>query len=350
MHRRKAGRSAGVHLDHGRAHYGVDFVVALLGRMSQLGLDELQLHVSENEGFRIASRRRPEIVSDEHLTAGDIARIREVAWAAGIAIVPSFDVPGHAAHLLRAHPELALPDGHGGTVPHAIDLDDLRAQALVADIHADLAELFPDSAEWHIGFDEIVPVDAPHRGAELAARARREIAPGADEHDLVTRWANRLIGDLAGRGIRARVWNDAFFRARHVTLDPRAVVTWWTNWHADMAPLTAAVEAGHDLVNCNDSLLYYVLGEAAGYRYPEAARIREAGWHPGVFPSLPGGVPQRLAEDHPQIAGSLFCIWSDRPDAQTPDEVLAGIDDALTEYAARATARPIRADAASARH
>lgn len=344
-----AARSAGVHLDHGRKHYGAGFVVALLHRMARLGLNELQLHVSENEGYRIASARRPEVVSDQHLTPADIARIREAAAGHGIAIVPSLDIPGHAGHLLAAHPELALPDGRGGTVPNALDLDAEATRAFVVDLHDDLAELFPEATTWHIGFDEIIPVGTPERGAELAARARARIAPDADEHDLVTRWANTAIRDLASRGIRARVWNDAFFRARRERLDPRAVITWWTNWHRDMAPLRAAIEEGHEVIDANDSLFYYVLGEAAGYRYPTAERIRDAGWTPGLFPSLPDGIEQRLPDDHPQLAGALFSIWSDRPDAQTPDEVLAGIDAPLAEFAARAGVSPTAPDLRFAR-
>lgn len=334
---RPAHRSAGVHLDHARRHYGGDWIVSLLERMAQLGLDELQLHVSENEGFRIPSRRRPELVSDAHLSSAEVAVVRDAAARLGIAIVPSFDVPGHARHILRAHPELALADGRGGVVPDALDLGDPGARALVADVHADIAEMFPDARAWHIGFDEIIPAGEPELGAGLAARARAAFGAGADADDLTAHHANELIADLAARGVRARVWNDALFRSRVVPLDRRAVVTWWTNWHGDMAPLRVAHAAGHDLINCHDALLYYVLGEAAGYRYPTAERIREAGWTPGRFPRLPGGVEQRLSDDDPQLAGSLFCIWSDRPEAQTPEEVLAGVDAPLAEFAARAT-------------
>lgn len=76
-------------------------------------------------------------------------------------------------------------------------------------------------------------------------------------------------------------------RAHVVPLDPDVILTWWTNWHVQMRPLASALEADYRVVNFNDSLLYYVLGENAGYRYPTAERLAAAGWHPGLFPQLP---------------------------------------------------------------
>ncbi|QRV02808.1 hypothetical protein JTE88_03515 [Arcanobacterium phocisimile] len=92
---------------------------------------------------------------------------------------------------------------------------------------------------------------------------------------------------MKSRGFIPRVWNDGMLRAHVVPLDPDVILTWWTNWHVQMRPLASALEADYRVVNFNDSLLYYVLGENAGYRYPTAERLAAAGWHPGLFPQLP---------------------------------------------------------------
>ena len=146
-----------------------------------------------------------------------------------------------------------------------------------------------------------------------------------------------MAAHLRDRGFTTRVWNDGMLRSTRVRLDPRVELTWWTNWHAQMRPLQEAVEAGHGIVNVNDGMLYHVLGENAGYRYPTAQRLWDADWHAGLFPALPGGVRQEITRPYPALLrGSSFAIWSDVPDAQTPAEVAAGVRAPLRAMAERA--------------
>nr|WP_091739215.1 hypothetical protein [Microbacterium azadirachtae] len=120
------------------------------------------------------------------------------------------------------------------------------------------------------------------------------------------------------------------------------VLTWWTNWNAGMRPVADALAAGHRVVNVNDALFYYVLGENAGYRHPTAARIWAADWHPGLFPARwgsggQGTVRQELVRPYPALLlGVSFAVWSDRPEAQTPAEVAEGIRAPLRAMAERA--------------
>ncbi len=329
-------RETGLHLDIGRKSLPASWIVDLLHHMAGLGLTTLQLHVSENLGYRLPSKRRPEIVSGEHLTAGDLRDIGQTADGLGLRLVPSLDLPGHFAHILERYPALRLDDGHGGVVPAALDLENADARELVADLLDDVGEHFADSDEWHLGFDEIVPMDEPHRGDGLAARARARLGPEATSHDLVTLHANELTETLARRGVGVRLWNDALLRSRLIELDPRVTLAWWTNWHRDMVPLATAVERGHRVLNFNDGLLYLVLGEASGYRYPTAERIDAAGWHPGLFSRLADDSEQELDPTHPRLGGAYFSVWCDVPDALDPDGLMARLREPLAAFARRA--------------
>ena len=153
---------------------------------------------------------------------------------------------------------------------------------------------------------------------------------------------NRIAAHLRERGFEARAWNDGLLRSAGERLDPGVVLTWWTNWNAGMRPVAEAVAAGHRLVNVNDALFYYVLGENAGYRYPTAARIWDADWHPGLFPARwgeagQGTVRQELTRPYPDLLlGVSFAVWSDLPEAQTVAEVADGIRGPLRAMAERA--------------
>ncbi|MGN8025393.1 family 20 glycosylhydrolase [Microbacterium sp. 22242] len=332
----------GLHLDAARKHYPAEWIRAQLHAAADVGVNVFQWHFSENEGFRLESEVFPEIVSDERISRAEAALIVATARDLHIDLVPSLDMPGHLRHALGARPELRLPVSPGLATDHALDItreDPIRFALALVD---DMIPVFPHSTRWNLGGDEFVDFDRIDAFPALAAAAAERYGAEGTGFDLLTAFVNRVAAHLRARGFEARAWNDGLLRSMHERLDPEVVLTWWTNWNAAMRPVAEAVAAGHRLVNVNDALFYYVLGENAGYRYPTAARIWDADWHPGLFPALwgPEGqstVRQELSRPYPALLlGACFAVWADRPEAQTPAEVAAGIRAPLRAMAERA--------------
>lgn len=326
----------GLHLDAARKHYPVEWMLRLLPALADVGINVLQWHFSENEGFRLESEAFPEIVSDEHITRADATRILAAARDLHIEVIPSLDMPGHLRHVLARHPDLRMPPD---LVTEDAALDITRAEAVdfAHRLIDDMAPVFAGCTRWHLGGDEFVDFTRIDDYPALADAARERYGDHANGFDLLTAFVNGIAAHVRRLGFEPRVWNDGMLRSSAVALDPRVVLTWWTNWNAQMRPLSDAVAAGHRLVNVNDGLFYYVLGEKAGYRYPTAERIWDADWHPGLFPALPGGVRQEIAPPYPDLLlGASFAIWSDEPAAQTVDEVTAGVRTPLRAMAERA--------------
>lgn len=332
----------GLHLDAGRKHYPAAWIIEQLHAAADIGVNVFQWHFSENEGFRLESKAFPEIVSADRITRAEAAEIVATARDLHIDLVPSLDMPGHLRHALCAHPELRLPEAAGLDTDHALDItreDPVRFALALID---DMTPVFPHSTRWNLGGDEFVDFDRIAEYPALAAAAVERYGADGTGFDLLTAFVNRVAAHLRERGFGARAWNDGLLRSTAERLDPEVVLTWWTNWNAHMRPVADAVAAGHRLVNVNDALCYYVLGENAGYGYPTAERIWAADWHPGLFPALwgPEGqstVRQELTRPYPALLlGTLFAVWSDRPDAQTPAEVAEGIRGPLRAMAERA--------------
>lgn len=332
----------GLHLDAGRKHYPAAWILAQLHAAADVGVNVFQWHFSENEGFRLESTAFPEIVSSGHITRAEAAEIVATARDLHIDLVPSLDMPGHLRHALRAHPDLRLPDAPGLATDHALDItreDPVRFALALID---DMLPVFPHSTRWNLGGDEFVDFDRIAEFPALATAAAERYGAAGTGFDLLTAFVNRVAAHLRERGLEARAWNDGLLRSTAERLDQDVVLTWWTNWNAGMRPVADALAAGHRLVNVDDAVFYYVLGENAGYRYPTAERIWAADWHPGLFPALwgPEGqatVVQELERPYPAaLLGVSFAVWSDRPEAQTPAEVAEGIRGPLRAMAEQA--------------
>lgn len=327
----------GFHLDAARKHFPAAWIIDLMHALADVGITTFQWHISENEGFRIGAAAFPEIVSTAHITRAEAVAVADAAADLHIDVVPSLDMPGHLRHVLAAHPEHRLPTAGGLPTDHALDITRPEAVAFARALIDDVAVLFPRSTRWHLGGDEFVDFARIDEYPALAAAAGELHGPSGTGFDLLTGFVNDIAAHLRAKGFAPRVWNDGMFRSDAVALDPDLVLTWWTNWHAEMRPLAAAVESANPLVNFHDALFYYVLGEKAGYIYPTSQRIWEADWHPGLFPALPGGIRQEIEPPYPaQLVGVSFSVWSDDAAAQTPEEVAEGIRRPLRAMAERA--------------
>ncbi|MFE8871823.1 beta-N-acetylhexosaminidase [Acetobacter persici] len=154
----------GIMIDTSRHFMAVETLQRQLDAMELLKMNVLHLHLSDGTGFRVESKRMPELT--EKGSHGQYYTQRElkdlVAYAAdrGIRIVPEFDVPGHALALLLAHPELAAqsPVNPEPKNKNNAALDPTIPETLrfVRKLYAEMGKLFPD-AYFHSGGDEVDP-------------------------------------------------------------------------------------------------------------------------------------------------------------------------------------------------
>lgn len=314
----------GLSLDIARKHFPAEWIEDRLRLMADLKLNQLQLHFSDDQGFRIESEEYPEVVSPEHLTKDEVRRIVELARSLYIEVIPEIDSPGHLGAVLEAYPDLQLRRPDGEPVPGAIDISDPRAGELVDGLVEEYLPLFPGTY-WHLGGDEYVPLfseDPEARFPDLAAAARDRYGPRAGVRDLATGWLNDRAETVRELGRTPQVWNDGMHAGGEVAPDRERQVTYWTGREIGARPPEEYLEGGWQVLNLSSEYLYYVLGEPVGFVYPTGERIYRE-WTPDV---LRGDRPvaEELAGPE-QIPGGRFAVWCDLADAQTPEEVAEGI-------------------------
>lgn len=303
-----------IHLDIARKHYSPEVIRGFIDEAAWAGLNELELHFSEFEGFAIESDRYPDIASPDALSKDEVRQLVNYGAARGVRLSPSLDMPGHLEHVLDTHPEFRLKTGGGAETYGGLDITNPDAVAFADDLIEEYAELFPKGS-WNLGADEFVDFDDADEVARLTAYAQAQHGGAATAFDALTEFVNGRAAKLAELGFTTRVWSDGMLRGSVVMLDPAIEVAYWTTRPEGVTTTDAFAQASHPLINVNDEYLYFVLGERVGYAYPTGERIFER-WTPGTFPSL-GGTAQEA-----DAAGAIFAIWSDIPDALSDAEVL----------------------------
>jgi hexosaminidase len=322
-------REKALMLDCGRKFYTKEWILNLIDYMHELKMDTLQLHFSENEGFRIECETYPEIVSEDHLTKAEVRQIVDHATACGIQIIPDFDTPGHLRQILSHYPHFQLEKLEDGKMVKdlkALDITNLEAREFIKKIYQEYAELFHESKFFHIGADEFIDFDKVEEFPGLLEYSKKHYGENASGNEAYVEYTNEIAEYVEELGFTARVWNDGFYRKNReslVELRPSIQVCYWTRCNINMAEPETFIEKGYQLINFCDSYLYYVLGECAGYTYPTEEKIR-AGWTINRFPHKELG-----SNEMASVIGTSFAIWCDKPDAQTEAEVFAGISGPL---------------------
>ncbi|MDN3024462.1 glycoside hydrolase family 20 protein [Streptomyces sp. S.PB5] len=310
-------------LDTARKHFSAGWIEERVRELGDLKFNQLQLHFSDDQAFRIESDSHPEIVAPQHLTKAEVRKILKVAAERHITVVPEIDSPGHLGAVLAAHPELQLRNMSGVPVRGAIDISKDASAQIVDDLLNEYAGLFP-GGPWHLGGDEyralMVSSNPEASYPQLAAAAKEAYGAGGTVADLTTGWLNDRAATVRAHDRTPRAWNDGFFADTSVRPDADIQVTYWTGKEIGARQPVAYLSAGREVINYNDEFLYYVLGQPNNFVYPTGERIY-ALWTPRVLRGTTA-VPARYDD---QILGGAFAVWCDLAGSQTQEQVAAGV-------------------------
>jgi hexosaminidase len=183
--------------------------------MAAVKLNVLHLHLSDDEGFRVESKRSPRL---NQLASGGLFYTQDqihdlISYARdrGIRVVPEFDVPGHAVSWLVAYPELASAPGSLRLVRSMSDslrppLDPTQegTYKLLNTVFGEMARLFPD-LYFHIGGDE---VDGKYWDKNERIQGWMKAHNIKDNHALQAYFNKRVQVILKKHGKRMEGWDE----------------------------------------------------------------------------------------------------------------------------------------------
>ena len=279
----------------------VDVVERNLDAMAAVKLNVFHWHLSDDQGFRVESKRFPKLhqmgSDSDYYTQDQVREIIAYAHDRGIRILPEFDMPGHCASWLVGYPELASAPGpysiiHTfGVYDPALDPTRDSVYKFVDLLVGEMAALFPDEY-FHIGGDEVNGKQwhgNPHIQEFILQHNLK------DEHGLQTYFNTRLEAIVRKHGKKMVGWDEIL----HPDLPKDIMIHSWR----DQESLVTAVKQGHPAIL---SFGYYL------------DHLDHAGDHYRVDPQ--GGLAKQLsASDAARILGGEACMWTEFTSTETVD-------------------------------
>ena len=342
-----------IHVDMARKYISKDWFIRQIREMSYFKMNAIQMHFSENLGFRIECETDPSIVSEEHLTKADVREILAEAKKYGVKVIPSFDSPGHVDQILRAHPEYGQKDKYGNNYKSGLDVTNPEAIKYIYSLYDEYMELFKGCTDFHIGGDEYMEFDrAPFTTQYkevLDNYARENIDPNATWKDVIAKYINDLAEHVHEKGFTPRIWNDGIYYGENswgqnkqmIEMHKYIGIDFWSqmSWNYSIAKLQTFLDKGHDTIyNVNASFFYYVLRPSM----PDDGRKQHSfdnlnsdklifdQWTPGKFQA------NTIADDNPAIKGASLAIWCDKADVCDEDTITEDIANEMRALATKA--------------
>ncbi len=317
----------GLLLDPARHFIPRSAVLQMIDAMALHKLNSLQLHLTDDQGWRIEIKKYPRLTEvgawrketlighlghqpprydgkrhGGYYTQDDIREIVAYAAERYITVVPEIEMPGHARAAIAAYPELGChPDQRlepwttWGICPDIFVPTD-HTVAFLQDVLSEVLELFP-SKFIHVGGDEAIKDQ--WKASDVVQVRIKELGL-AGEHELQSWFIRQMDRFLAERGRRLIGWDDILDGG----LAPAATVM---SWRGEQTAITAA-RAGHDVVMASVTHTYLDYYQADPALEPLA--IGGLILLENVYHWEP--VPKELAsEQRRHILGGQAQLWSE---------------------------------------
>ncbi|MEP7346129.1 MAG: family 20 glycosylhydrolase, partial [Gemmatimonadaceae bacterium] len=182
-------RWRGLLVDVGRHFIPIEGIKRTLDGMAAVKLNVLHWHLTDDQGFRVQSKRYPKLQAlgsdGEFYTQEQIGDVVAYARDLGIRVVPEFDMPSHSTTWFIGYPQFASIPGKyeivrtfgGGTA--SFDPTREETYRFIDRFIGEMVTLFPDPY-WHVGGDEVTDAHW-NRSARVRAYKRRNKMRTNDE-------------------------------------------------------------------------------------------------------------------------------------------------------------------------
>jgi hexosaminidase len=235
----------GLMLDCSRHFWTVDELKKTISQMAFFKLNTLHLHLTDNNAWRLAMDKYPELtekgtfyadypeLSGKFYTKDDLKEVVRYAALYGVEIMPEVDLPGHSTALLAAMPQLSCNGGAFEAYPEEMPVNERKrgnenmicvgnpaSYAFAEEVVNTLIEIFP-SKYIHLGGDE-VPTHVWEKCPKCMALYKKEgMKQPGELQDYFTRKMSELV---RSKGKIMVGWDE--INERHAATSDDVLTVW----------------------------------------------------------------------------------------------------------------------------
>lgn len=196
-------------LDPARHFLPVADVKKFIDEMAHFKYNVLQLHLTDDQGWRIEIKKHPNLASKQHYTQQELRDLIEYARQRHIMVVPEVDVPGHTVAILATYPELActhLVDAEktvGRTEQMMLCASQPKVYDILSDVIEEIAKTF-DAPYIHLGGDESA-IEKNWAQCERCKQMMNDCGY-TDISQLMIPFFNKVLGEVKRVGKKPILW------------------------------------------------------------------------------------------------------------------------------------------------
>lgn len=338
-----------LHLDCGRKYFSKDWIIALLNEMKADGYNQLQLAFG-NDGLRFlldnmsftangTTYSHKTVVSKVEagnklqnnsgdarwLTQTEMDEIIAAAKEKGIEIVPLLNLPGHANTILDIADNNTYNAKIYGTVSqNTLDVTNDAACNFGYEIFKKYVDYFSSKGCKYFNFG------ADEYGNDTGDKNPHFDVLKGTGYENLSAFINKLAAYIGSKNMTPRTFNDALYYNKGSwdmqTTTNTAIKTiqccyWSSGWGSyPVAEASTIVSNGHAMINTNGAY-YYVLGKDDAFT-PDETKVHDAGQYTAAA-KFDNTAFASGTVNNP--VGSMFCIWSDFPNAETETQVAQNV-------------------------
>lgn len=301
-------------IDPARHFLPIDDVKRFVDLISQFKFNVLQLHLTDDQGWRVEILSHPELTQNQdYYTQQQLRELIAYAAERNVDVIPEIDIPGHTAAFLHSHPELmcshndTLDIDLGKTVNLMLCASKAEVYEIYDDIIGEIASLFP-AKMIHLGGDE----------SAIAANWDKCTTDSVLVESLELKSSTELMGyffekifkSVRKNGKQPMMWcelDNVYMPANEYLFDyPQDVML--VTWRNGLTPKCI------ELTEKSGNRLVMAPGEYAYFDYPQ---------YKNDFPEFNNwGMPITTLEtvyefdpsygaEHPMICGVMGTLWAE---------------------------------------
>lgn len=283
----------GLMIDVGRHFMPVSVIERNLDGMEAVKLNVLHWHLSDDQGFRVESKRYPLLQEKGsgglYYTQNQITEVIQYARNRGIRVVPEFDMPCHTTSWFVGYPQLASGKGpyqiptELGVLNGAMDPTQENTYQFLDQFLGEMTGLFPD-AYFHVGGDEC---NGKEWDANPRIQAFRHAHALKNDAALQLYFSGRIQNLVAGHHKVMEGWDEVLQPDT-----PRDVVI--HSWRGEKDLALAARQGNRALLSTG----YYIdLNQPAAQHY--------------LVDPMAGDAASLTPEEKTRILGGEATMWSE---------------------------------------